>query len=105
MRFNILLEDGGVYQNATVLTGRGIAQTKRDIVCAIKYEGGICICNKFFQNKLIKSKDVYEVEEIPKKKVIIMEIQDEVENEEDFEEDFEEIEIPESTREFKPNKK
>lgn len=100
MRFNIILEDGGVYQNAVVLTSRGIAESKRDVFCALKYEGGICICNKFFRNKLLKSNDVYEVEDIPKRELIIIEHQ-----EDEPEEDFEEMEIPESTRDFKLDKR
>lgn len=99
MRFNILLEDGGVYQNSVVLTGRGIAQSRRDVFCALKYEGGICICNKIFRNKLIKSKDIYEIEEIPKKQIIILENSD---DDSGADNDFEEIEIPESTKDFKP---
>ena len=64
MRFNIILEDGGVYRNSMILTTRGIAESKRDIYCALKYDGCIWICNKYFKNKRINSKDIYEVEEV-----------------------------------------
>lgn len=66
MKFNIICEDGGVFQNAIILTQRGIAGCRRDVFCALKYEGAISICNKYYMNYLIESKDVYEVEEVPK---------------------------------------
>ena len=67
MKFNIILEDGGIYKNAIVLTSRGMAENLRHVYSALKYEGGICICNKHFLNELIKAKDVYAVEQVPKK--------------------------------------
>lgn len=64
MRFYILMEDGGVYQNAMILSSKGMARSKRDVHCALKYEGCITICCKFAVNKKLMAKDVYEVEEV-----------------------------------------
>lgn len=64
MRFYILMEDGGVYQNAIILSSKGMARSKRDVHCALKYEGCITICCKYAVNKRLRAKDVYEVEEI-----------------------------------------
>ncbi|WP_368263428.1 hypothetical protein [Clostridium disporicum] len=68
MRFYILMEDGGVYSNAIVLSSRGIARNKKDVICALKYEGAITICNNRFVNKKLLSKDVYEIEEMNNKR-------------------------------------
>lgn len=64
MRFNILMEDGGVYQNAIILSSKGMARSKRDVHCALKHEGCITICCKYAVNKKLMAKDVYEIEEI-----------------------------------------
>lgn len=63
-KFNIILEDGGVYQNCVILTSRGSARNKRDVFVALKYEKCITICNKFNFNKRIYNFNIYEVEEI-----------------------------------------
>ena len=64
MRFNIILEDGGVYQRVFVLSNRGVAESKYHVLCALKYEGCISIQKPHKIAKLIRAKDVYEVEEV-----------------------------------------
>jgi len=60
------MEDGGVYSNAIVLSSRGMARDKKDVYCALKYEGAITICNSRFINKKLDAKYVYEIEEMQK---------------------------------------
>ena len=63
-KFNIIMEDGEVYTKAFVITGRGFARDRYDVKCAVKYEKFITICNKYNHNKVLKTKDVYEIEEV-----------------------------------------
>lgn len=63
-KFNIILEDGGIYRKVAVLTGRGFARNIRDVHCAIKYEHGITVWGKHIVNQYISSKIFYEVEEV-----------------------------------------
>lgn len=69
MKFNIILEDGGVILNCIVLVSRGLAESKRDIHINMKYQGGICICNKRYRNYWIKTEDIYDIEEVKLKAV------------------------------------
>lgn len=93
MKFNIIMEDGGVLANCVVLVDKGLAESKRDVYIAIKYQGGICICNKRYLNYWVDSKDFYEVEEI--KKPILEPIVEDLEEEEEDNENL--FEIPEGT--------
>lgn len=70
MRFNIIMEDGGVYLNALILSTKGMARSKRDVHCALKYEGCITICCKHAVNKRISARDIYDVEELKEHKTI-----------------------------------
>ena len=84
MKFNIIMEDGGVFTNCLVLVNKGMAETKRDIHIAMKYQGGFCICNKYYRNYWIESLSVYDIE--PIERIAIPQIED-VE-EEDIQEDI-----------------
>lgn len=87
MKFNIIMEDGGIYKDCLVLTNRGAAENKRDIHINLKYEKGITICNKYYLNKWLDAKDIYDSEEI--KKVLYVESKDEDESENEEIEDEE----------------
>lgn len=63
MRFYILMEDGGIYRNAIILTSKGIASSKREVHIALKYDGFITVCCKYVINKKLQSKDIYAVAE------------------------------------------
>jgi len=67
MKFNIITEDGGVFLNCIVLVLTGPAKSKRDIHINMKYQGGICICNKHYFNKWISTNEIYEIEPIERK--------------------------------------
>lgn len=83
MRFYIIMEDGGVYQNALILSSKGMARSKRDVHCALKYEGCVTICCKYAINKKLMAKDIYAIEEIIEFKEIITHEDDSEDNLED----------------------
>ena len=80
------MEDGGVYQNALILSTKGMARSKRDVHCALKYEGCITICCKYAVNKRLLAKDIYAVEEIKEFKEVVYSQNDDDVEEDDFEE-------------------
>lgn len=61
-KFNIITEDGGVYQNVAVLSSKGFARDTRDVYIAMKYEKGITLISKKHMNVFVSSKVFYEVE-------------------------------------------
>lgn len=63
-KFNIIREDGCLYQRVIVLSTRGTARNARDVRSAVKYEGGITILGQGCMNEFISAKDFYEVEEV-----------------------------------------
>lgn len=62
MRFNVYMEDGGLYPSSLVLTSRGVAKTLRDVHCAIKYDNTITVCNSYVFNKILDTNEVYDAE-------------------------------------------
>lgn len=64
MKFNLILEDGSVLTNCTILSSRGIAKNKKDVWSAFKYEGKVTIKNDNFFNLLVKCRDLYIIEEV-----------------------------------------
>lgn len=68
MKFNIILEDGGLFKDSIIITNKGLARNKRDVFFALKYDKQITVCNKFNLNRLIKSTDIYHYEEVIKEK-------------------------------------
>lgn len=63
-KFNIIKENGCLYQKVIVLSNRGVARNVKDVRSAVKYEGGITILGKGYINEFISAKDFYEVEEV-----------------------------------------
>ena len=64
MKFNLILEDGSILTNCTVLSARGVAKNRKDVWSAFKYEGRVTIKNDKFFNLQVKSRDLYVIEEI-----------------------------------------
>lgn len=71
MRFNLILEDGSMIKNCTVLSSRGIARNRKDVWSAFKYEGRVTIKNNYFFNMSIKARDIYTVEEVIEIKEVV----------------------------------
>lgn len=63
MKFEIIMEDGGIYKQVIILSSRGIARNKRDVLCALKYEGFITIYSSSLKNQKLIAKDIYEIVE------------------------------------------
>lgn len=63
-KFNIVKENGCLYQKVIVLSNRGVARNVRDVHSALKYEGGITILGKGCMNEFISAKDFYDIEEV-----------------------------------------
>ena len=63
-KFNIVKENGCLYQKVIVLSNRGVARNVRDVHSALKYESGITILGKGCMNEFISAKDFYDIEEV-----------------------------------------
>lgn len=83
-KFNIIKENGCLYEKVIVLSNKGIARNVRDVRSAIKYEGGITLLGKGCMNEFISAKEFYEVEEVISYKEVILDDNDE---DEEIEED------------------
>lgn len=61
--FNIILEDGGVYNNVYIKCLKGFVRNKRDLKNALKWENGVKIITKT-KDIWVKCYQIYEFEEM-----------------------------------------
>ncbi|MFI3211640.1 MAG: hypothetical protein R3Y64_11410 [Peptostreptococcaceae bacterium] len=71
MRFNIVLEDGGVYLDSLVLSHNGLASSVYEIKQGLKFKGFIVLSNSKFKNEIILKNDIYRIEMCSGKESII----------------------------------
>lgn len=79
-KFNIIKENGCLYEKVIVLSNKGVARNTRDVRSAIRYEGGITLLGKGCMNEFISAKEFYDVEEVVSYKEVVF--NNEEENEE-----------------------